>query len=403
MRDDLKYNNWLDWLSRAKQPRLLGLITLIAATLVFNSILAGPSDLDELGEEHLETVRKYQKAVSDVRSLEHPSLSSNLALGLRWDEEERSWQTFQSNPGIAVLRVYQDQESSNKYIIAGDRFGSKQLKASISGAIDLDKDQQLIDVYNRELKEEYFGCLPVGESKNLTPGLAFSKTRKFVVLGGFEVSREVPASATTMSTPAGYVGAAAAPLTQTESPLFQSTHAGWGPCFTWVELETGYNVAELTQALQIMNQNAALHCPVADFYHGYQRKSAAERQKTAKCLLAMWKSAIEKESPGSQLVHLHVDIIKHLQTTAEDGDAALPDGIDSGFDFAKRYVHDYTEYKSFHLILLDNWLKFIAIQEKPDTSDAKFLLPDLEEYQPFTRFGADQWFNQHLPEISARI
>lgn len=167
MRDDLKYNNWLDWLSRAKQPRLLGLITLIAATLVFNTISAGPSDLGELSDEHLTVVRKYQKAVSDVRSLEHPSLSSDLDLGLRWHQEEDKWQSFQSNPGIAVLRVYQDQASGNKYIIAGDRFGSKQLKASISGAIDLDKDQQLIGVYNRELKEEYFGCLPVKSAKKI--------------------------------------------------------------------------------------------------------------------------------------------------------------------------------------------------------------------------------------------
>lgn len=237
----------------------------------------------------------------------------------------------------------------------------------------------------------------------MTPGSALSKTRKFVVLGGFEASSEAPVSATTMSVPGGYVGAAAAQAAQTESSLFQSTHAGWGPCFTWMELETGYDIAELTQAVQIMNQNAALHCPVADFYHGYEDQSAAERQETARGLLAMWKGVIEKESPGSQLVSLHETVSQHLKRVAENGEAALPDGIDTEFEFAKHYVHDYTEYKSFYLIPLDNWLKFIATQEKPDTSDAKFLLPGLEEYQLFTRFGADQWFNQNLLEISAKI
>jgi hypothetical protein len=167
-------------------------------------------------------------------------------------------------------------------------------------------------------------------------------------------------------------------------------------------LESGYNIAELTQAVKIMNQNADLHCPVADFYHAFEQKSVAERQQATTDLLKSWTVAMEKEQLNKP-TPLHETVIQHLQTIAEDGDAALPDGLHTGFDFATRYVHDYTEYKSFHLIRLDNWLKFIAIQEKPDMSDENFLLPDLEEYQPFTRFGADQWFNQHLPEISARI
>ncbi|MAP24674.1 MAG: hypothetical protein CMM87_03980 [Rickettsiales bacterium] len=402
MRNSLKYDNRLDWFSRVKQLSFTSFTTLIVTTFVLTSLLAGPGDTSELSEEHLAVVSSYQKAISEVESFETRTLSTSLASGLRWDQESAKWQTFHSNPGIAVLRIFQDRESDNQYIIAGDRFGSKQLKASISGGIDPDKDQRLSDVYNRELKEEYFGYLPVKESRTLTANSTLSKARDFVVLGGFETP-EMTVSVTAMNTIlAEYEDAAVAPLTQIDPLSFQLTHAGWGPCFTWVELEVGYNIAELTQALKIMNQNADLHCPVANFYHRYESKAVAERQQGATDLLKVWTTALEKDQEDKP-IPLHEKVMQHLKEITENGDAALPDGFDTGFDFAKRYVHDYTEYKSFHLIPLDDWLRFIATKKKSGTGGEKFFLPGLEEYQLFTGFGADQWFNQHLSEIAAKI
>ncbi|PLX30176.1 MAG: hypothetical protein C0582_01325 [Alphaproteobacteria bacterium] len=88
-----------------------------------------------------------------------------LAKGLRLQEETQKWQPYQSNPGISVMRIYQDPHSNKKFVIGGDRFGSGQLKVTISGAIDPGSDRSVRQVYERELKEEFFGQLPLKETK----------------------------------------------------------------------------------------------------------------------------------------------------------------------------------------------------------------------------------------------
>lgn len=281
-----------------------------------------------------------------------------LAKGLRLQEETQKWQPYQSNPGISVMRIYRDPHSNQKFVIGGDRFGSGQLKVTISGAIDLGSDRSVRQVYERELKEEFFGQLPLKETKEGKDG------PKLEVTGGFQQTAE-----------GGF------------------THCGWGPCFGWHEVEHGYSEKELRSAIDIMNQNADHHFPVTSFYHQFENLSHEEKKSAAAELLIKWK----ENPPEETIVPLKTNVYQHLQQVAKEGQTPLPDGYQSGFVFAEKNIHDHTEYKSFHLIPVEDWMRFVQenfLEKREDGQEVYKLAGELEKYSLFTRFGADQHFYQ---------
>ncbi|PLX30175.1 MAG: hypothetical protein C0582_01320 [Alphaproteobacteria bacterium] len=94
------------------------------------------------------------------------------------------------------------------------------------------------------------------------------------------------------------------------------THCGWGPCFGWYEVECGYSEKELRFSIDIMNQNADHHFPVASFYHQFEKLSHEEKKSTAAELLVKWK----ENPPEETIVPLKktsINIFNRWQKTAK--------------------------------------------------------------------------------------
>jgi len=106
---------------------------------------------------------------------------------------------------------------------------------------------------------------------------------------------------------------------------------------------------------------------------------------------------MEREPPRRDNCSLKKNVYQHLQQVAKDGQTPLPDGYQSGFVFAEKNIHDHTEYKSFHLIPVEDWMRFVQenfLEKREDGQEVYKLAGELEKYSLFTRFGADQHFYQ---------
>ncbi len=302
---------------------------------------------------------------------QHQHISKSLAITTPIPDELRHvWnEELHSVPGtfgMSVLRIYRCSETGAKYLIAGDRFGMNSLKVTIGGQID-ESDKTVQEAYERELTEEYFSQLPRDKTNVLE-----IKSRKTHVTGGVE---------------------------QTETRWFTN---GWGPCIGWIEVESEYKKTDLEKAISIMNENARLHFSVAEYFHALEEKSDQEKQSQAKELLENF-----KESPGAHIIPLLSEARAYLEGLSKNGSTPIPnDSCKTGFNFAQTYVHTYTEYKSFKLVPLDEWMEFMTyhlkVKEEGQLSEeAAAPVPEsLKDADLFQRFDADTKFYALMQEPS---
>jgi hypothetical protein len=233
--------------------------------------------------------------------------------------------------GVNVTQVYLDTNTNKKYVILGDRFGIGMLKVGIGGAIEAD-DHTMKAGFEREKQEEHFGQLPPVNSEYHELG-----DQKTIIAGGICKNEDTYAS------------------------------KGWGPNIGWVVTENGYVLADLETAVTKMNDNAKLHFPVASFFgmkaSDFNDKSSEERSATAAELLSNFNAALE-----DHIVSLHPKVKAYLEALSSDGNAILPEGYADAAEFSRQLVHDYTEYKAFYLVDLDDF--FTMIDQNSDNSAA---------------------------------
>lgn len=322
-----------------------------------------PEDLSPYAEA-------YENAAADL------NVSDPIPEILRsvWSEDE-VFSQVRGTFGMSVLRLYVAKDTDEIFVIAGDRFGLGQLKITVGGQID-PEDQTVAQTYHRELEEEYFGQLLDREVQPLP--LEGRVTR---ITGGVFKDGEI-----------------------------WKTH-GWGPCIGWVQWESGYTKEELQEAIKIMNENAGLHVAVADFFHDFEKKTPEEKKGEAQALLAGFEAS--KSETTVPLTKVAADYLRQLTETPE---APFPEGSGkTGFEFAQKHVHAYTEYKSFYLLPLKKWWTFMQREqgisgERAVDFDVKNGAPEevrgLEDVfqgkSLFTRFDADRCFYdlmQKNPEV----
>lgn len=213
-----------------------------------------------------------------------------------------------SSLGAGIVRAF--QTDAGIYNIYGMRF-DKTAKISIGGSIEA-TDQTVQDAICRELDEEFFGQLPLADIRYANEKL---------IAGGFQL--------------------------QEDGKIIS---AGWGPYLTFFAIESGYNLDQLENAVSLMNINAGLHFPVATFFNEIHELKASDIRSQAQSLLQAFEDVKAKQG----IIPLKPEANEMLETLVENP-SALP--AESNFDdFAKKYVHAYTEYKEFNLVLLADFI-----------------------------------------------
>lgn len=210
--------------------------------------------------------------------------------------------------GAGIIRAF--QTNAETYVIYGMRFG-KTAKLSIGGSVEA-TDQTIQDAICRELDEEFFGQLPLANIRYADEKL---------IAGGFQLQED------------GKIAS-----------------AGWGPYFTFFAIESGYNFDQLENAVRLMNINAGLHFPVATFFSEVKKLEASDIRFQAQSLLKAFEDVIEKQG----VIPLKPEAKEMLERLVENPAALPSEGNFS--DFARQYVHDYTEYSVFNLVPLTEFM-----------------------------------------------
>lgn len=213
--------------------------------------------------------------------------------------------------GAGIIRVF--QVDGEKYVIYGMRFG-QAAKLSVGGSVE-EQDKTVEHAIERELQEECFGQLPL---VNIT------YAEQKMSAGGFQLEDGKIVS------------------------------KGWGPYLIFFAIETGYNLAQLKEAVELMNINAGLHFPVATFFNEIEKLGAEHVSAQAQSLL----QAFEEVNGKNSIVPLNPNAEAMLVSLVKEP-KMLP--VEGGFGFAKKYVHDYTEYSEFNLV---KFADFMGLQIK---------------------------------------
>lgn len=221
------------------------------------------------------------------------------------------------NLGAGVMRVFSIDGLMR--VVLGKRFG-KNWKISVGGAVEK-TDKTFKGAITRELKEEYFGQLPF--SSEIEP----------------------------LSIPHKAGGISYDALTH----KFKTS--GWGPYFTFFILDYGYTEDQLKASLKIMNANAKNHTMLANYFADFDNTDSEAKKKGASIILEQFDDAIG--TPG--FVNMLPKARKALRILRKNGDHSLNM---KGFDFAKQYVHIYSEYSEFIIKPLE---KVFAEAEKGST------------------------------------
>lgn len=270
---------------------------LISFTLSVEACDGGSTTLDPQTEarKRLEHAFAYNDPNAEI------PLELRSIFDPQQDQQSERIRTHVST-GAGVMTAY--CIDSQFYVVVGHRISQMGTnpKLTTGGAVE-EKDRTMMDTLVRERAEECFGQLPFAHTV-----FAPHKT----ISGGFEEQQDG-----------------------------KMISKGWGPYFTFFAVDDGYDLATLEQAVANMNANAAVHVPVANFFHNFEKMTKNEREEQAQILLASF------ENKPSHIVPLKTEAADKLKQLTEDGTALL--GGFNGFGFAKAHVHDYTEYASFTL------------------------------------------------------
>ncbi len=195
----------------------------------------------------------------------------------------------------------------NKYVIKGLRFG-KEAKSSVGGAKD-ELDITFADIITRELREEYFTQLPL---------LKHEVKKDALIAGG--------------------------------APFHK-----WTRYVTFFVEERGYTKKELENALVHMNDNATLHFALATYFAGFKIGFIPEV------------ASVQAEELLSRIAELEKNLafikprdeVKNMLTLLRDNARALEESRfnNDGYDFAKEYIHDYSESSKFELMELSDYMR----------------------------------------------
>ena len=298
-------------------PVILSIVALVTVTCA-SETLVHYSPLEQEALRRLEVLQNY----SDPMTLIPDELRTIFDPTAERIEEKPSLGSGVI-PGFIVDGV--------KYVIPGVRFDGT-VKLSIGGSVER-TDRTIHDAICREYDEEFFGQLPLTK---------FSYATEKLIAGGFQLQDG------------------------------RIVSEGWGPYITFFALETGYNLGEIQAAVEIMNVNAHLHFPVATFFSKISKLEASEIHSNAQRLLQAFESAAVKGS----ITPLKPEAKEMLLKLVENP-AALP--IEGGFgDFAKKYVHDYTEYSEFKLVTLD---EFRRLPKKFSEAESSLALELFSNYR----------------------
>lgn len=212
----------------------------------------------------------------------------------------RDGDVAKSDIGAGIICIFKTDD--NLYVVYGLRFG-KTAKLTVGGKVEI-IDRTAMDTIVRELEEEFFHQLPL---KN------YILANKRAMSGGFE-----------------------------EDLNGNIKLKKWGPYFKFFALEIGYQIEELEQAVEIMNRNASLHFPVATFFGELEKLNPEEIKIQASELLQEFEN-----NAGPDIIPLRPEVTSQLELLTRDP-LSIP--AQGGFAFAKKYVHDYTEYSAFDVI-----------------------------------------------------
>jgi hypothetical protein len=274
-------------------PAILSIFTVVSLTNASESLIH-PSPIEQEALRRLEVSQKYS----------NPETAIPEELRTIFDPTAEQIKEKPSL-GAGIVRAFRIEAET--YVIYGMRFG-KTAKISIGGSVE-PNDQTIEGAICRELAEEFFGQLPLANIRYADEKL---------IAGGFHLQEN------------GKVAS-----------------EGWGPYLTFFAIELGYNFEQLENAVSFMNFNARLHFPVATFFSGIKGLQASDIQSQAQGLLLAFEDATGKQGiiplkPETQ--NMLARLVENPYTLPDDG------------NFAKKYVHDYTEYSEFHLVPLADFM-----------------------------------------------
>jgi hypothetical protein len=323
------------------------------------------------GKDLPESLVEDAKAHHEASHRQDPHTLIEDSLRSVWSARGNAFDLVSGTFGVSILRLYKARDTGKVFVIAGDRFGLGKLKITISGQVE-EEDQTLNQTYLRELQEELFGQLEEKESQFLK-----LEGRLTHVTGGVDAPGKTESSWLTLG------------------PPIWRTH-GWGPCISWIRYETGYEHEELQQAVQIMNENANLHFPVAEYFHAFEKMGPEEKKQQARSLLTKFSEANQETT-----VSLSDKASSFLESLRENPELPLPEGSGkTGFEFAQKHVHDYTEYKSFHLISLKDWMAFMleqldgTVEETVDIGEHELQKKDPLKNMTLFKYASDRRFHE---------